>query len=85
MGCVLYEAIALKPPFRANDMEGLYKKVVRGFYPHLPPDYSNDLTIVVKMMLQVAPHLRSSCGKKFAYFRQAIVISPYSKAFYRVA
>ena len=30
LGCVLYELIALKPPFRAEDMEGLYKKVVRG-------------------------------------------------------
>jgi NIMA (never in mitosis gene a)-related kinase len=37
LGCVIYEAIALKPPFRANDMEGLYKKVTRGFYPRIPP------------------------------------------------
>ena len=37
LGCVLYESITLKPPFRAEDMEGLYKKVVRGFYPRLPP------------------------------------------------
>lgn len=37
LGCVIYEAIALKPPFKANDMEGLYKKVTRGFYPRIPP------------------------------------------------
>ena len=30
MGCVLYEMIALKPPFRAEDMAGLYKKVLKG-------------------------------------------------------
>lgn len=30
LGCVLYETITLKPPFRAEDMEGLYKKVIRG-------------------------------------------------------
>jgi len=43
----------LKPPFRAEDMEGLYKKVIRGknfisfliniikgYYPRIPPHYS---------------------------------------------
>lgn len=30
LGCVLYETITLKPPFRAEDMEGLHKKVIRG-------------------------------------------------------
>lgn len=27
LGCVLYEVICLKPPFRADDMAGLYKQV----------------------------------------------------------
>lgn len=30
LGCVLYESIMLKPPFRAEDMQGLYKKVIKG-------------------------------------------------------
>lgn len=30
LGCVLYEALTLLPPFRANDMKGLYKKVLSG-------------------------------------------------------
>lgn len=30
LGCVLYEMASLKPPFRAENMEGLYKKVIRG-------------------------------------------------------
>lgn len=30
LGCVLYEMCSLKPPFRANDMNGLYKKVLKG-------------------------------------------------------
>jgi NIMA (never in mitosis gene a)-related kinase len=29
--------ITLKPPFMAEDMEGLYKKVIRGIYPRIPP------------------------------------------------
>lgn len=36
LGCVLYEMITLKPPFRSEDMEGLYKKVIRGIYPRIP-------------------------------------------------
>ena len=30
LGCVLYEMITLKPPFRAPDMQNLYKKVLKG-------------------------------------------------------
>ena len=30
LGCVLYEMISLKPPFRAEDMAGLFKKVMKG-------------------------------------------------------
>ena len=33
LGCVLYEIVTLNPPFRANDMDGLYKKVLKGKYP----------------------------------------------------
>jgi NIMA (never in mitosis gene a)-related kinase 1/4/5 len=30
MGCVFYELATLRPPFRANDMEGLYRKIAKG-------------------------------------------------------
>ena len=30
LGCVLFEIITLKPPFRAENMEGLYNKVIKG-------------------------------------------------------
>lgn len=30
LGCVIYEVIALKPPFTAEDMAGLYKRVLKG-------------------------------------------------------
>lgn len=36
IGCVLYEMCALKPPFRAEDMQGLYKKVLKGQFPKIP-------------------------------------------------
>ena len=40
MGCLLYEMCALVPPFRADDMQGLYKKVVKGKYPRIPDHFS---------------------------------------------
>ena len=32
LGCVVYEMATLKPPFRAEDMDGLYKKVIKGSF-----------------------------------------------------
>ena len=66
VGCVLYELIALQPPFRASDMQGLYKKVIRGQYPDIPSSYSQDLASVVHTLLQVNPALRPSCDRLLA-------------------
>lgn len=37
----------LKPPFRAADMNGLYKKVIKGAYPEIPKKYTSDLADVI--------------------------------------
>jgi len=58
LGCVLYEMAALRPPFRAEDMEGLYRKVLRGQYQRIPPHYSHDLSEVISLLLQVNPRHR---------------------------
>ena len=58
MGCVLYEMAALVPPFRADDMQGLYKKVLKGQYPKIPSHYSQDLSKIIRVLLQVHAHLR---------------------------
>ena len=50
-GCVLYEMVALRPPFKAADMKGLYKKVVTVDYPSIPSKYSVDLSALLKSML----------------------------------
>lgn len=55
LGCVLYEMICLKPPFQAEDMQNLYKKVVRGKFNKIPSNYSNDLWLIVQSLLQVNP------------------------------
>lgn len=48
LGCVLYESITLRPPFRADDMAGLYRKVLRGAYSRIPDHFSADLAEVTK-------------------------------------
>ena len=55
LGCVLYENVTLKPPFRADDMQGLYKKVLKGIYPKIPNNFSSDLAHLVKTLVQVNP------------------------------
>jgi NIMA (never in mitosis gene a)-related kinase len=42
-GCVVYEMCSLVPPFRADDMDGLFKKVMKGIYPNIPSHFSMDL------------------------------------------
>lgn len=60
LGWVLYEAIALKPPFRADDMQGLYKKVLKGTYPKVPSQFSPELCLLLKRLLTVNPSKRPS-------------------------
>ena len=61
LGCVIYEMITLHPPFQAEDMEGLYKKVTRCDYPKIPLRYSSDLNDMIRVLLQVDPLKRPSC------------------------
>lgn len=58
LGCVVYEMAALKPPFRAADMQGLYNKVQKGIYDRIPNRYSNDLAAMMSSCLQVNPNNR---------------------------
>jgi len=55
--------ITLKPPFRAENMEGLYNKVIKGQISKIPERFSSDLWEVVKMLIQVTPESRPNCGK----------------------
>ena len=61
LGCVLYEMAALRPPFKANDMKGLYKKVINAHYPPISCRYSVEFRELIHMMLQPNPNLRPTC------------------------
>lgn len=83
LGCVIYEAAALRPPFQAEDMKGLYKKVVRGSYANLP-GYSEDFNFVISLLLTLDPKKRPSAleilknpivQKRFAVKEESDILS----------
>ena len=53
LGCVVYEICALVPPFRAENMDGLYKRVLKGQFSRIPKIYSDELNHVIKKLLNV--------------------------------
>ena len=52
----------LKTPFRAETMEGLYRKVMKGKYPEISKKYSNKFDYVISYMLQLKPEERPTTG-----------------------
>lgn len=61
LGCVIYEMVTLKPPFQAEDMQGLYAKILKGQLPKIPEHFSSDLWNMLKIMIQVNPKKRPDC------------------------
>ena len=53
LGCVTYEMCALTPPFTADDMNGLFRRVLKGQYNSIPSQYSMDMRMLIKTLLQV--------------------------------
>ncbi|EGR30852.1 protein kinase domain protein [Ichthyophthirius multifiliis] len=59
LGCVLYEIVTLNPPFKAQDMDDLYQKVIKGSYQKIKNNnYSQDLINIINLLLQVNPYIR---------------------------
>ncbi len=67
LGCVLYESITLRPPFKASDMQGLYDKVIKGAYPKIPKKFSQDINMVIKGLLQVKAKNRPTCDQLLSH------------------
>ena len=63
LGCITYEMLTLRPPFRAESMEGLYNKVIKGHYPKIGDRYSSDISEIIKMLLKVNPSDRPTCAQ----------------------
>ena len=63
LGCVLYEMLTLYPPFRAESMDGLYKKVIKGQYNKIDSRYSKDISEIIKLLLTVDIKNRPTCDE----------------------
>ena len=63
LGCVTFEMVALRPPFRAENMDKLYNKVIKGQYGNISDRYSDDLKEIIKLLLKVNPKERPSCSQ----------------------
>lgn len=66
LGCVIYEMVTLKPPFQAEDMQGLYKRILKGQLPKIPEHFSSDLWTMLKLMIQVNPKMRPDTDQVMA-------------------
>eukprot|EP01017_Pseudomicrothorax_dubius_P049483 TRINITY_DN9205_c0_g1_i1.p1 TRINITY_DN9205_c0_g1~~TRINITY_DN9205_c0_g1_i1.p1 ORF type:complete len:546 (+),score=145.04 TRINITY_DN9205_c0_g1_i1:125-1762(+) len=79
LGCVLYEMLALKPPFRAPDMEGLFRKVQKGVYERIPTRYSQELADFVGLCLTLNPANRPMCDEllELQLVRRRIELDPH--------
>lgn len=56
----------LDPPFKAEDMEGLFKAITLGVYPPINAKYSKELGHMIKLMLQQKSKSRPSAEKILA-------------------
>ena len=63
LGCITYEMLNLHPPFRADNMDNLYKKVIHGQYGRINKKYSNDIVDIIISLLRVNPSERPSCDQ----------------------
>jgi NIMA (never in mitosis gene a)-related kinase len=60
LGCLLYELCTFRPPFEAESMEGLARKIMQGRYSPIPAGYSRELQGLVDRLLVVDPARRAT-------------------------
>ena len=63
LGCILYELCQLKPPFRGTSLKNLCFNIQRGVYEPIMNYYSQELRIIIDLMLKTDPNMRPTTGQ----------------------
>jgi NIMA (never in mitosis gene a)-related kinase len=58
LGCILYEMCALQPPFIADTMMLVSRKIMIGKYDDIPSSFSSEVSNIIKQILVVDPEQR---------------------------
>ena len=63
LGCIIYELCQLKPPFRGTNLKNLCINIRRGIYEPIMNYYSQELRIIIDLMLKTDPNMRPTTGQ----------------------
>ena len=63
LGCLLYELCTYRPPFEAESMESLARKIIRGKFDMIPAGYSQSLKQMTNRLLVIEPPRRAGCSR----------------------